>query len=495
MTYPASKLIKEAVIVVLAICMLSIIGCSNDEEVAYQSVSTPTPKPFQNSFNSTSIPTPTAVATKIPSPTITSIPNVVTTISPVTTIISQPTSSPTPAFESSAIQQINMYLRNPEGANEPSEFREDCRYAKNSPAPMVLTHGLKVHIISNGIGICEGWVKVIVDRSRTVFWVTLSRLVERMPLMPGPLYDKSGQSQYYLDEDSTHFYSYDGNPMGYLVEDKIYAFDGTFLGQHKNGWITDRNGKYTFSTNYATGGPPLLALRKLVPIRGLPQILPAKSSVKESPPITATIATLQWSSYPTKVFFHQTQVVSSTIQGRFTGLSVKKPFLLENGQLWIKKDFASLRCSTTSNPTATFLMQSDRTEVFIEKCNEWFEVIPIATYLISHINGEFEGWEGDTLFSLSNGQYWIQTDYSYHYSYAYMPQVMIYKIPSDSNYTMSIEGTSSTVQVALLTDFVSSSINGKFEGWKEIPSSLYLMGNIGYKQVGLGIGLGHIRHL
>ncbi|MGA8087665.1 MAG: hypothetical protein WCA10_10185 [Terracidiphilus sp.] len=42
------------------------------------------------------------------------------------------------------------------------------------------------------------------------------------------------------------------------------------------------------------------------------------------------------------------------------------------------------------------------------------------------IDGDFEGWEGETIFKLSNGQIWQQSEYSYTYSYAYMPEVTIY---------------------------------------------------------------------
>lgn len=42
------------------------------------------------------------------------------------------------------------------------------------------------------------------------------------------------------------------------------------------------------------------------------------------------------------------------------------------------------------------------------------------------IDGEFKGWDGETIFKLSNGQIWQQSEYSYTYSYAYMPEVTIY---------------------------------------------------------------------
>ena len=45
----------------------------------------------------------------------------------------------------------------------------------------------------------------------------------------------------------------------------------------------------------------------------------------------------------------------------------------------------------------------------------------------SQIDGDFEGWDGDTVFILMNGQVWQQSSYSYHYHYAYSPRVLIFK--------------------------------------------------------------------
>ncbi|HHT9138744.1 MAG TPA: hypothetical protein ACFYEK_16055 [Candidatus Wunengus sp. YC60] len=40
----------------------------------------------------------------------------------------------------------------------------------------------------------------------------------------------------------------------------------------------------------------------------------------------------------------------------------------------------------------------------------------------SHIEGDFEGWEGETIFKLDNGQIWQQSSYDYTYHYAYHPE-------------------------------------------------------------------------
>ena len=44
----------------------------------------------------------------------------------------------------------------------------------------------------------------------------------------------------------------------------------------------------------------------------------------------------------------------------------------------------------------------------------------------SQIDGEFKGWEGETVIRLTNGQIWQQSAYHYEYHYAFMPKVLIY---------------------------------------------------------------------
>ena len=48
----------------------------------------------------------------------------------------------------------------------------------------------------------------------------------------------------------------------------------------------------------------------------------------------------------------------------------------------------------------------------------------------SQIEGEFTGWDGETIFKLVNGQIWQQSTYAYTYSYKYRPKVMIISISS-----------------------------------------------------------------
>jgi hypothetical protein len=66
----------------------------------------------------------------------------------------------------------------------------------------------------------------------------------------------------------------------------------------------------------------------------------------------------------------------------------------------------------------------------------------------TYIDGEFTGWDGETVFRLQNGQIWQQAAYAYTYSYAYSPRVLIYA--AGSGWHMQVEGVTDTIQVQRL---------------------------------------------
>lgn len=71
-----------------------------------------------------------------------------------------------------------------------------------------------------------------------------------------------------------------------------------------------------------------------------------------------------------------------------------------------------------------------------------------ASVIETKIDGDFEGWEGETVVKLMNGQVWIQTEYYYEYHYAYMPDVLIYQ--SGGGWKMKVEGVGKAVGVEQL---------------------------------------------
>lgn len=67
----------------------------------------------------------------------------------------------------------------------------------------------------------------------------------------------------------------------------------------------------------------------------------------------------------------------------------------------------------------------------------------------SKIDGMFEGWRGDTIVKLTNGQIWQQAEYYYSYRFAYRRlDVLIYQ--TDGGYKMKVEGGDRSVRVTRL---------------------------------------------
>jgi hypothetical protein len=66
----------------------------------------------------------------------------------------------------------------------------------------------------------------------------------------------------------------------------------------------------------------------------------------------------------------------------------------------------------------------------------------------TQVDGEFNGWEGETIIKLMNGQVWKQTEYHYEYHYAYMPKVLVY--PSGGGHKMKVDGSSKAIGVQRL---------------------------------------------
>lgn len=73
---------------------------------------------------------------------------------------------------------------------------------------------------------------------------------------------------------------------------------------------------------------------------------------------------------------------------------------------------------------------------------------PAQEFIESRIDGEFSGWEGETIFKLENGQIWQQASYAYMYSYKYRPKVLIFR--TVGGYEMQVEGVRDRIRVTRL---------------------------------------------
>lgn len=89
---------------------------------------------------------------------------------------------------------------------------------------------------------------------------------------------------------------------------------------------------------------------------------------------------------------------------------------------------------------------------YLEGYKKGKETTPVknqeSSYIESQIDGDFEGFEGETVIKLMNGQIWQQTDFFFHYHYSFMPKVLIFK--SNGIYKMKVDGIDKAVSVRLL---------------------------------------------
>ena len=66
----------------------------------------------------------------------------------------------------------------------------------------------------------------------------------------------------------------------------------------------------------------------------------------------------------------------------------------------------------------------------------------------AQIDGEFNGWDGETIFKLTNGSIWQQASYAYTYHYSYRPDIIIYR--KDGSYYMKVADVDDVILVRRL---------------------------------------------
>ena len=142
---------------------------------------------------------------------------------------------------------------------------------------------------------------------------------------------------------------------------------------------------------------------------------------------------------------------------------------------------SDLQLVLTIMPSATILKKGNNYKLIIEDFDYPVICQKLQIVTSSSIDGEFEGWNGETTIILSNGEIWKQYNYKYEYNYSYNADVWVF---SDGNsYFMKVEDLESAVEVTkisnsimqnisnavmptLQTGIIQSKIIEDFEGWE-----------------------------
>jgi hypothetical protein len=102
----------------------------------------------------------------------------------------------------------------------------------------------------------------------------------------------------------------------------------------------------------------------------------------------------------------------------------------------------------TRNPNVKIYNNGYDYKLVIEDFDEPVICRKVKDVIETQISGEFEGWKGETMFKMTNGQIWQQSSYAYMYHYAYNPSVLIYEFRGSWN--MQVEDIEDTIEVKQL---------------------------------------------
>jgi len=137
----------------------------------------------------------------------------------------------------------------------------------------------------------------------------------------------------------------------------------------------------------------------------------------------------------------------SNIKGSISG-SITQGYIFN-----IDRDFYIINERTrqrvrTRNPEVQIYQNGSDYKLIIEDFDEPVICKKLNNVIETKISGNFEGWNGNTIFKMMNGQIWQQSSYSYKYHYSYSPNVFIYEFKG--TWTMKIEDVDETIQVIRL---------------------------------------------
>ena len=113
-----------------------------------------------------------------------------------------------------------------------------------------------------------------------------------------------------------------------------------------------------------------------------------------------------------------------------------------------ERDTAEARLLTATQSTLHYGKQDEEADVHNSTSGLIDDGQSTPSIIESKIDRDFEGWEGETIVKLYNGQIWQQSEYYYHYHYAFMPKVLVFK--SGSGYKMWVEGIKQAISVERL---------------------------------------------
>ena len=136
-------------------------------------------------------------------------------------------------------------------------------------------------------------------------------------------------------------------------------------------------------------------------------------------------------------------VRKARIEGDFEGFDDEVLFKFVDGTYWLQDQYMYWY-HYAYRPNVNLLRANGQFYLQVDGKDKVVRIRRITDVFESQINGEFKGWEGETVYMLTNGQVWQQCTYHYEYKYSYRPEAFIYS--NGTGYKMQVEGTTADVR-------------------------------------------------
>ncbi len=129
-------------------------------------------------------------------------------------------------------------------------------------------------------------------------------------------------------------------------------------------------------------------------------------------------------------------IAKGEIEGNTSSLEYGAIISLSDGTYWYQTDYSSRYISYGSKAK---VVEGDYGDACLIIEGERFSVEKVRIEYEDEIDGDFHGWDGNTIYKLENGDAWEQDDYTFLSSYSYKPRVTILCHLSD--YYMQVDDT------------------------------------------------------
>lgn len=119
------------------------------------------------------------------------------------------------------------------------------------------------------------------------------------------------------------------------------------------------------------------------------------------------------------------QALIGTINGTFIGFNSDMLFGLTDGTYWLQAEY-KFWYHYAYRPEVEIVEEGGGIFIRLIGDDESVLVRQIFDVTEAQIDDTFEGWQGNSEYTLTNGQRWKQDQYKYEYHYAYRPSATIY---------------------------------------------------------------------